>query len=346
MKDHLRIRFFLGHKPERIDHANPQAQEFLAGRRSASRRTALPQGCSKRSRRDSTGSKPQNQPGTTPGDEVSFANIARKLNAKRQPPLLTAIDKHCGNLRPDQIRGHHLAAACGDLGEYSLAYRHVMHSRLKWIARAAGISWEIWSTIPHLRAAQPKETTVPEAEFEAVLRVAPPFLEIVMLLAHEAGLRADTAAHFTRGNADFDRERVTGTTKGGAKYDVPMTSRLRERMLWWCAAAHDAREPLTAIYRVPRVEPTASTLRTAIRNARVRAGVKGIWGIHDLRRTAARRLYASTRDIRKVQAFLGHQMLYTTCWYLGNGIQHLQQSDLEQAAHPQNPNERTGTDDH
>lgn len=218
---------------------------------------------------------------------------------------------------------------------YSLSYRHIMHSRLKWIARAAGVPWEAWTSVPHIRAAQPRETVVPEAEFERTLRHAPPYLELVMLLAHEAGLRATTAAKVTRANIDLDTNRITGTTKGGAKYDVPMTKRLRARLMWYCAAALDATEPLSAAFRMPRTPPAAETLRKAMHEARKRAGVTNVWGIQDLRRTAARRLYAATHDIRKVQAFLGHQMLYTTCWYLGNGLQTLTAEDLE--AQPPQP---------
>ena len=204
-----------------------------------------------------------------------------------------------------------------------------MHGRLKKIAKEAGVSLEAIERMPKIPCCEPREVIAPEAEFERLVRVAPPWLELLLLLAHEAGLRAMTAAKLTRANVDFDSGRITGKTKGGARYDVPMTKRLRDRLLWYCAAAQESSEPLSATFRVPRQQPNDQTIRSAMRAARARAGLSSRWGLHDLRRTAARALYERTRDIRKVQAFLGHKMLWTTCWYLGNGAIQLTGEDLE-----------------
>lgn len=212
---------------------------------------------------------------------------------------------------------------------YSLSYRHVMMSQLKRIAEIVGVPIAEIRRMPKIPCAEPREMTVPEAEFERMLKTSPPHLGLILLLAHEAGLRTMTATKLTKANCNFDERRIVGTTKGGSKYDVPMTKRLYERLLWYCAAAEDANEPLTAIYRMPRQIPTEKSIRSAMREARKRIGVVATWGIHDLRRTAARKLYLQTGDIRKVQAFLGHKMLWTTCWYLGNAVQSLNQADLE-----------------
>lgn len=206
-----------------------------------------------------------------------------------------------------------------------------MMSELKRIGKLAKVDEVEMQHLPKIGSARPREITVPEAEFEAMLRVAPPYLALILLLAHEAGLRAMTAARLTKANCNFDARRIIGKTKGKTLYDLPMTQRLYERLLWYCAAAEDPNEPLTAIYRSPRKIPTAGSIRSAMREARLRVGVKLTWGLHDLRRTAARKLYLETGDIRKVQAFLGHQMLWTTCWYLGNAIQSLSSEDLEKS---------------
>ncbi len=185
--------------------------------------------------------------------------------------------------------------------------------------------------IPRLPSNQPRDVTVPEVEFEQLLRLAPPGLEIALLLAHEAGLRADTIRQLTRTNCDLESRRITGKTKGGGRFDIPMTDRLYQRVLWHCAAANSADEPLTAVFRPGRKTITAGGMRSAMCLARNRAGITSKWGLHDLRRTAARKLYAATGDIRKVQAFLGHRMLWTTCWYLGSALQTLNAEDMEAA---------------
>ena len=52
---------------------------------------------------------------------------------------------------------------------------------------------------------------------------------------------------------------------------------------------------------------------------------------HDLRRTTARQVYAITRDLRTVQALLGHAELSTTLWYLQDNLQTVPVSALEVA---------------
>ena len=203
-----------------------------------------------------------------------------------------------------------------------------MQAQLKRIAEQSGVPLEVTRRMPRLPAATPREVTVSDAEFEAVLRHAPPYLELLLLLAKEAGLRAKTATRLTRGQCDFDGRRITGTTKGGSKFDIPMTDRLHSRLLWYCAAAPDSVTPLSAIFRANRQPPNLACVRSAICAARFAAGVSKTWGLHDLRRTAARALYQRTRDIRKVQAFLGHKMLWTTCWYLGNAQIGLNAEDM------------------
>lgn len=190
---------------------------------------------------------------------------------------------------------------------------------------------DLASRIPKLNSNMPRETIVPDAEFERMLRVCAPEIELCLLLAHEAALRSKATLELSRANCDFDGRRINGTTKGGTKYDIPMTKRLHERLLWFCAAAQSATEPLTAVFRPHRKELTANALRSAMAAARVRTGLTSTWGLHDVRRTAARNLYNVTGDIRKVQSLLGHKMLWTTCWYLGNALQNLSADDLEAA---------------
>jgi integrase len=191
---------------------------------------------------------------------------------------------------------------------------------------------DLTTRIPKLSAQTPREVVVPEVEFEQLLRVSPPSLEICLLLAHEAGLRSSAALNLARAQCDFDGNRVIGKTKGGTMYDLPMTARLRERLLWFCAAAQNPNERLTAVYRTGRKPLTPAGLRSEVRAAKLKAGLGSVkWTLHDLRRTAARKLYAATGDIRKVQAMLGHKMLWTTCWYLGNAIQSVTAEDMEEA---------------
>jgi integrase len=50
---------------------------------------------------------------------------------------------------------------------------------------------------------------------------------------------------------------------------------------------------------------------------------------HDLRRTTAVNLYKTTRDVRDVQALLGHRSLQSTIWYLDHDLRPVKRSTLE-----------------
>ncbi len=52
---------------------------------------------------------------------------------------------------------------------------------------------------------------------------------------------------------------------------------------------------------------------------------------HDLRRTTARNVYDKTKDLRLVQALLGHSDLNSTLWYLQDNLVNVQVSTLELA---------------
>lgn len=183
---------------------------------------------------------------------------------------------------------------------------------------------------PNLKPVRPRETTVPDTEYELAMRHAGPMLQLALMLAREAGLRRGTIARFSRSNCNFDRNEVFGRSKAYTSYTVPMTSRLRERLMWACAMAADADEPLLAQYNRNRRPPHYNSLDTELMRLRRRVEGLGHWGLHDLRRTAARALYSRCHDLRKVQSFLGHAAPQQTLWYLGNAGGQLTIDDMEE----------------
>jgi site-specific recombinase XerC len=169
---------------------------------------------------------------------------------------------------------------------------------------------------------------VSAVEYEAAQRAASPPAALAMLLAQEAGLRAGAIASLCRHNLDFKEGVMRGKTKGGANYNVPMTARVRERLLWVAAQA-EPEEPLVAAISYRRGAQSVRDLDYHVRQAKRRAGVDSAWTLHDLRRSAARRVYERTRDVRKVQRVLSHKNLSTTMWYLGDGGTDVKVEDLE-----------------
>jgi integrase/recombinase XerC len=174
---------------------------------------------------------------------------------------------------------------------------------------------------------------VPETEFERTMSAATPTAALLLLLAHDEGLRAGTIARMQKHNCDLEKRELRGTTKFGAGYAVPMTKRVYEKLALVCALAQPEETLLGAIsFRRQRVNP--KSVQELVRAAKRRAGITSDWTLHDLRRSAARRLYERTRDVRKVQRLMSHKNLSTTMWYLGDAGVEIDASDLEPAPNP------------
>jgi integrase len=212
-------------------------------------------------------------------------------------------------------------------------YRRTLHSYLRATLRAIGADRQCFAGIPAMKPVRPREVTATLEEFEQVFRVAGPMLQLAMLLAREAGLRHAAIMQFTQCNCNFETKTVSGKTKADSSYTVPMSKRLYERLLFACAGANHAEEPLLAQWNRNRKPPHYNSLTCALSRAKKLAGVPGTkWGFHDLRRTAARALYETTHDIHKVQGFLGHVSPQQSWWYLGNAAAGLTSEDMEGAS--------------
>ena len=211
----------------------------------------------------------------------------------------------------------------------SPGYRRTLHSLTRSLLRSLGAHPECFQGFPGLKPVRPRETIVPDEEFEAVYAIAGPALQLALLLAREAGLRHATIMHLSMENVDLQNNLVHGRAKAYASYSVPLTARLRFKLIYACAGASDAKEPLLNQWNRQRKPMHYNSLTCALARARKLAAVKTSWGLHDLRRTGARKLYERTKDIRKVQRFLGHAALAQSFWYIGNAGIPLSAADLE-----------------
>ena len=186
------------------------------------------------------------------------------------------------------------------------------------------------AAVPGVAAQRPRETTVPTVEFEQVYQAADGRLQLALLLARDAGLRHATIRVITGRNCDFTNRLLAGITKGHAGYRIPMTQRLYERLLFVCSSTKDADEPLFAALSVNRKMPCKYAMGKWLLETKKSLGLKSPWGLHDLRRTAARALYERTHDLRKVQRLLSHSSVIATAWYLGAQGIDLSPADMEE----------------
>ncbi|MGD0521145.1 MAG: tyrosine-type recombinase/integrase [Terracidiphilus sp.] len=204
-----------------------------------------------------------------------------------------------------------------------------MHSLLRSALRAIGAPEGANSGFPGLKSVRPRETVAPDHEFEAVLRCAGPMLELAMLLAREAGLRHKAIRELRLVNCNFELGLLIGRTKSWSTYNVPMTRRLKAKLMWACQGVRDPAMPILQQFNRGQRPVCGTNLGNKLLDAKKAAGVTGGWGLHDLRRSGARALFSKTGDIKKVQRFLGHVNPQHSWWYLGLQATELDQADVE-----------------
>lgn len=153
-----------------------------------------------------------------------------------------------------------------------------------------------------------------------------------------------------KGNAYFadwydrsgKRKRKSFSTKYDNKQCLPVTARLVPIL----ASCSDPTLPFVA--QLPRGHHAhtgyafgpldrpfeASVLPKHFRTLKEKCGITRSLRPHDFRRTTATRIYDATKDLRVVQAALGHSNLGSTLWYLDHHLTQVPRDVLEEAMLP------------
>ncbi len=145
------------------------------------------------------------------------------------------------------------------------------------------------------------------------MKVATIPLAFCLLAARDAALRAGTIYRLTA--ACVVNGRIATSTKNGGAITMPMSARLRALAAVAIDRAQTPEQPLIHALGIPPSAFVSSYVTRQLKDAQKRVGVTG-WTWHDLRRTAAQRLYEAGGDLRTVQSLLGHKSLGATLVYL------------------------------
>lgn len=188
---------------------------------------------------------------------------------------------------------------------------------------------------------KPRNVTATEAERVLIFGAAPPRLLCWLLMCSDLAIRSGTAATLNPSHYDRGARKLTFATKYQAIVTLPVTPTLAA-LLDRCT---DASLPFVSqlpgevgnksITRSspPLMRPIDPVVLTATyRRLKMRLGITRKLTPHDLRRTTARRVYDETRDLRLVQALLGHSDLQSTLWYLQDALTTVPLAALELAA--------------
>jgi integrase len=184
---------------------------------------------------------------------------------------------------------------------------------------------------------RPRNITATEDDRAAILAAAPTHLRLFILLCSDLAIRSGTAARLGPDNYDPNRRKLTFTSKYGEKLTLPTTQAVDE-MLNMC----DLRNPEPFVRQLWHAQPgnhhphasakarsQHQTLLAAFGRLKASLGITRPLTPHDLRRTTAVAMYRQTRNLRKVQALLGHRSMQATIWYLDHDLEPVELETLE-----------------
>lgn len=169
----------------------------------------------------------------------------------------------------------------------------------------------LWDAVPRVTAAPPRDVTATAKERTALLSIAPPHLRCLIMLCWDLAIRSGTAIQLGPQHYDAERARLSFTTKYDARVDLPVPPELAKLV----DDCHSPTVPFVTQLN-PHGHAHLNNLRASFRRLCKKAGITRRITLHDLRRSTAVRVQDETRDLRLVQAVLGHRNLQSTLHYL------------------------------
>ena len=159
-------------------------------------------------------------------------------------------------------------------------------------------------------------------------------------MCSDLAIRSGTATTLTPGNYDADSRTLTFRTKYQSAQRLPVTAELaalldkcKDADLPFISQLEGSHGNKSSTRATPALmRPISQVVMTATyRRLKNRLGITRKLTPHDLRRTTARRVYDATRDLRLVQALLGHADLQSTLWYLQDDLTQIPVNTFELA---------------
>lgn len=166
-------------------------------------------------------------------------------------------------------------------------------------------------------------------------------MRLWLLLCSDLALRSGTAIAISPAHYDAHMHLLTFTTKCDEHLTLPVTAELQ---IILNACDQDTQKPYVAqlwdrYHKTARLPGRLTTysvnrLRNNLQRLCVDIGITRRICAHDLRRTTAVAVYRHTRNIRQVQAVLGHKNLQSTLWYLDHDLEPVELDTLETVKRP------------
>jgi site-specific recombinase XerD len=180
----------------------------------------------------------------------------------------------------------------------------------KTLGRPHEVAWMSWPRVPR---GLPR--VIAMAEVVALLdALRSPLYRIVAIVMYAAGLRISEAVTLEVGHLDVARGVIRVCGKGDKTRETMLAPKLLDALrIYWRAA----RPPLPYLFVSAKtgkpVDP--KTVRAAIHQARIEAGISKVVTPHVLRHSFSTHLLDAGTDLRVIQHLLGHASVATTQRY-------------------------------
>ncbi len=266
--------------------------------------------------------KPQATPGTIARASADFQQAHR--NNPNTLAALKIVAATLGTKATADLTPNDVAAV---LAAWQSKAQHTRWNYTKALARFLRhikAPEEITSEVPKVRQPSPRLVIATDAEREGLLAAATPRLRFFLLLCADLGLRHRTATRIALSNYDSATRSLSFTTKGNAHQTLPATREIADTIEALIRDGADTDKPIVTLLRPPKQpgHPPGPNPRfaKAFDKLKTQLRIRRELHIHDLRRTAAEDVWEATKDLRLVQAQLGHRSPITTVRYLANRI--------------------------
>jgi len=169
--------------------------------------------------------------------------------------------------------------------------------------------------VPKITPPAPRAVTATHDERARLIAACPLWLRLWVLLCSDMLMRNATASAICPDNYNAQLRTLTFRTKFGSWQTMPVTAEIAAILESTKLNGKQSSTPYIAL-----LHPLGRICKTwpgqKIKYVAKSAGITRKLTPHDLRRTTATAIYDQTKDMRIVQAALGHKQLATTLWYL------------------------------
>lgn len=248
---------------------------------------------------------------------------AQKQNPNTKAALRSLVEAH-GSEEGKQLTAAKVQACAARWAEFSQhtrsTYSKCLRRFLAWLEEIGQAPKGISRAVPRIHAPQYRAVVATDAERESLLAAADPALRFFLLLCSELGIRHRTAARIAISNYDRVTRSLRFTTKGNTHQTLPVTAEIAAT-IEGLPQTSDPNTPIVKLLHTGRAMGNNPRLLKRWWKLKAKLGIRAELRIHDLRRTVAEDIWQATKDLRQVQAQLGHRSIATTARYLHHQVQ-------------------------